>query len=220
MRGVFQDLVGNQYGRLTVVKRVFVDGAVGAHWQCICECGKSPEKPIGTNRLLKGITQSCGCLMVERVKKSNTKHGYYGTPTYIVWRNMWARCTQPKHKSYEHYKSFVPCSRWEKFENFLIDMGERPAGKTLDRIDNNKGYSPENCRWADAYVQQGNTKRNIFLVIDGERLCLKAACRKVGVPYGLAKNRVHIGWTPEKAVFTPKTNKWRSNIVETNVKES
>jgi hypothetical protein len=214
MRGVFQDLMGQRFGKLTVVGRAKIPERQGWSWTCVCDCGKPVKKPIVTNSLITNRTQSCGCLMIERVKEANSTHNKTKTATYVVWKNMWARCTKPNHKSYERYKEFTPCKRWRKFENFLIDMGEKPEGMTLDRINNKKGYSPKNCRWADAFVQQGNTKRNIYVVVNGEKMCLKAACRKLDVPYGRAKRRVHNGWSPEDALLIPKTNRWRSFVVK------
>lgn len=204
MRGVFSNLIGKRFGRLVVndgpLKR---DGRQGAFWGCVCDCGGSPKAPIGTPQLLSGVTKSCGCLKVERIKSSNTTHGMTKSPEYIAWRLMWQRCTNPSHKSYEAYKGFVPVERWKSFEAFYMDMGDRPKGLTLDRIDNTKGYSPENCRWADAYTQQGNTKRNIYLELDGEKMCLKAACRKIGSSYTIAKARVRNGWDPYEAATAP-----------------
>ena len=204
MRGVFTNLVGRRFERLVVtggpVKR---DGRQGAFWNCLCDCGKVASVPIGTAQLLSGGTKSCGCLMVDRVKASNTRHGMTKSPEYIVWRQMWQRCVNPAHKSYQAYKGFTPVDRWKSFEAFYEDMGDRPDGLTLDRIDNTKGYSPENCRWADPYTQQGNTKRNIYLEIDGEKMCLKAACRKIGSSYKIAKARVYKGWAPYEAATTP-----------------
>jgi len=210
MRGIFTNLVGQRFGRLTVIAQHSIKGKPGAFWQCICDCGKASSKYIGTNRLIQGKTQSCGCLMIERVKEANSTHRQTKTPTYVAWRLMWQRCTNPKHKSYESYKNFTPCVRWKAYENFLMDMGTRPDGMTLDRIDNEKGYAPENCRWADIFTQQGNTKRNIYVLLDGEKVCLKEACRRTGMPYHRAKNRVRNGWSPFDAATKPKTNKWEN----------
>jgi len=218
MRGVFTDLTGQKFNRLTVVGLDKTVKKQGAHWCCVCDCGTVLLKSVDTNRLIHGKTKSCGCLMIERVKQANTTHGMTLTPTYIVWRVMWARTANKKHKSYQRYKKFVPVDRWKSFENFLADMGERPSGMTLDRIDNSRGYSPDNCRWADAYTQQANTKKNIYVLLDGEKLCLKEACRRTGMPYGRAKNRVRSGWSPLDAVTKPKTNKW-NNTSKTKLDE-
>lgn len=204
MRGLFSDLTGKSFGRLSVLGAVKVEGKSGIFWDCICSCGGKPSKPINSHSLISGKTISCGCYKIERIKQANSTHKQTKTPTYYSWKLMWQRCTNPSHKSYEAYKNFVPCHRWRSYENFLIDMGTRPSGHTLDRIDNTKGYEPSNCRWADAYTQQGNTKRNIYVQVDGQVLCLKAACRLKGVSYQMAKARVRSGWSPLDAITKPK----------------
>ena len=215
MKGVFTDLTGMRFGRL-VVKNQAKHSGRGAKWDCVCDCGNQSKKPITTNSLLQLKTQSCGCLMVERVKASNSTHRLTKSPTYICWRLMWQRCTNPNHKSYHAYKNFTPCDRWKSFENFFEDMGFRPDGLTLDRIDNTKGYSPDNCRWADVFTQQGNTKRNIYVEIDGEIMCVKAACRKLGTNYARAKSRIWKGWAPIDAI----TKKSRYELIADKKQES
>ena len=142
--------------------------------------------------------------MIEQVKKSNTTHGLTKTRTYVSWRSMWQRCTDPSHKSYESYKNKTPVDRWKSFEMFLLDMGERPKGMSLERIDNSKNYSPENCKWATNKDQQLNRDITIALVINGVRMSMREACRTLDVGYGMAKSRVHKGWNPYDAVLTPK----------------
>lgn len=209
MQGIFNNLIGKKSGKLTVVGGPLkLNEKNGAYWVCICECGQYTKKPICSNSIITEKTKSCGCLKIEMIKKANSTHKKTLTPTYISWRLMWARCTNKNHKSYLRYKDFKPIDRWKSFENFLFDMKERPIGKTLDRIDNKKGYYPENCRWADAYTQQGNTKRNIYLYLNGEKICLKAACRKLGTDYGRAKNRVKRGIDPYDAATKPKGYKF------------
>ena len=204
MRGIAQNLVGTRSGKLVVIDGPFKrEGMSGFFWQCKCDCGNLVDHYIGTNQILKSKAKSCGCFMVEQVKKSNTTHGLTKTRTYVSWRSMWQRCTDQNHKSYEAYKNKTPVDRWKSFELFLEDMGERPPKTSLERIDNAKPYSPENCKWATVFEQQQNRSTNIFVEIDGKKFCLKEACRLKNVNYGRAKNRVRIGWNPIDAIMLP-----------------
>lgn len=205
MRGVFQNLIGKKSGRLTVIDGPFNrDGKQGKFWLCQCDCGKTLDNLISSNLLIHEKTQSCGCFMVEQVKKSNTTHGLTKTRTYVSWRSMWQRCADPSHKSYEYYKDKTPVDRWKSFEMFLLDMGERPKGMSLERIDNSKNYSPNNCKWATNKDQQLNRGATIALVIGGVKMSMKEACRTLGVNYQLVKARVYKGWNPYDAIETPK----------------
>lgn len=205
MRGVFQNLIGTKSGKLTVIDGPFNrESKQGKFWLCQCDCGKTLDHYIGSNQIIKNKSQSCGCFMVEQVKKSNTSHGLTKTNTYISWRSMWQRCTNPLHKSYNYYKTKTPVDRWKSFDMFLLDMGKRPKGMSLERIDNDKNYSPENCKWATNKDQQLNRDATIALVIDGVKMSLKESCKTLNVGYSMAKGRVYKGWDPYDAVLTPK----------------
>lgn len=122
------------------------------YWECKCECGQVKFVQPGN---LQRTSRSCGC------QKGNRKHGHAtGTisPTYSVWRSMIQRCTNPKEQAFKHYgaRGITVCAEWMKFENFLRDMGERPAGTEIDRKNNSLGYCKENCRWADRFTQARN----------------------------------------------------------------
>lgn len=216
MRGVTQDLTGQKFGRLTVTGKCKVEGRSGLAWHCQCDCGKPTSKPIVTSSLLRLTTQSCGCLMVERVKETNSTHKLTLSPTYISWKSMWSRCTYKKHKSYKYYKNFVPVDRWKVFENFLHDMGQRPSlNHSLDRIDNSKGYFPENCRWSSRFEQQFNRDVTIVVEINGQSLSLRQAAIINNINYGTVKRRVRSGISPIDAVTKPVRSKFRSNDLNT-----
>jgi hypothetical protein len=121
-------------------------------WDCKCQCGK--HILVTSGALKAGDKKSCGCK--TKAETSGT-HGLYGTKTHNSWRTMRDRCLSPTHKSYEHYKDVPVDARWVgSFEAFYADMGERPNGTTLDRIENSLGYTKNNCRWANAMIQNQN----------------------------------------------------------------
>ena len=165
--GRFIDLTGQKFGRLAAIKRADKHTS-HAVWLCVCECGN--EVLVRSCHLRSGHTQSCGCLQKERTSEASIKHGHNTknkrTPEYNIWAMMIQRCENPKNKNYPDYggRGVTVCERWKTFENFLADMGERPSpNHSLERVDNNKGYSPENCIWADKTIQARNqrtSKRN------------------------------------------------------------
>ena len=154
MGRLFKDKTGQRFGRL-VVKELISKKPV-AKWVCVCDCGN--ETKVWGGHLKSGVTRSCGCLLTDSNKENNTTHGMTKSRTYKSRRSMKSRCTFPCMPNYKYYggKGIKFDTKWNNFDNFLSDMGERPEGTSLDRIDNNKDYSKENCRWSDAKTQANN----------------------------------------------------------------
>jgi hypothetical protein len=173
---------GAVFGRLTVVeespKR---QGERAVLVRCFCGI----EKVVRFSNLRSGNSLTCGC------KQHPPKHGHYGSPTYRSWLHLIQRCTSSNPKCIKDYSargiSFDPA--WKRFENFLADMGERPAGKTIERIDNDGPYTKANCRWATVAEQMRNTRRNRFVLINEKQLCLAEAARTIGADSGTIRQR-------------------------------
>jgi len=196
------NLLGQRFGRWQVLSQAHLTDD-GMRWNCVCDCGT--EKSVLCKHLMLGQSKSCGCLGRERQIARQTKHGASKSAEYKIWRSMRGRCNNPKHPSYHRYggRGITVCSAWDKsFEQFLADMGKRPADKqSIDRIDNDKGYEPGNCRWATVVEQCNNTSVNRHIEVQGEVFTLAEAGRRFGIrPLTIAK-RIRNGMSPDAAVL-------------------
>ena len=190
------DLVGQRYGRLTVLNRA---GSFGRHsaWECACDCGNS--KVVRANSLRRGNTRSCGCIVSEG---NSTRHGQHRSKTYKIWSGMKQRCLCVSNANFSRYggRGITVCERWLVFENFIADMGEKPAGMSLDRIDNDGNYEPGNCRWATIKTQARNMRSNVRWTHNGECLTIAEWAERAGIDRTLLRNRVARGWSIEEAM--------------------
>ena len=157
------DLTGKEFGRWKVLYRS-EERAKDNRKKYICECSCGTVKEVDGRNLSNGTSISCGCYSIEKVVERFTTHGLTGTTTYRTWAIMKDRCTNPKSGEYENYgaRGIGYDPKWELFEGFLEDMGERPDGLSLDRIDVNGNYCKENCRWADQGVQSHGRRKLIY----------------------------------------------------------
>lgn len=178
-----QCYVGQKFGRWSVVGD---EVKLGHHYAYECECECGTRKIIRSYQLRSGKSLSCGCYRFERISETNTSHGMTNTPEFSSWSSMRERCYTNNRKDAASYysKGITVCDRWrgkEGFTNFYKDMGKRPKGKTLDRIDCNGNYTPENCRWATPKEQSNNRSSNVRIEFEGSTYSAAELGKRFGV---------------------------------------
>lgn len=203
--GSFNDIAGERFGLLTVIERVGNKNHQ-TQWLCQCECGN--KTVVGRNNLLKGRTQSCGCLKHRPAK--NKTHGQSKTRLYYVWRNMLNRCYNEKVSDYHNYggRNIVVCDEWKNdfqaFSSWAFENGYDATAKrgvsTLDRIDSNGNYEPSNCRWVNGSVQANNKRSNHAIEYKGIVMSMRQVSDASGIPYSALRKRIlSLHWDVEKA---------------------
>lgn len=203
------DLKGKRFGKLTVIEKAPNKG-VKTTWLCNCDCGNTTI--ARTNCLRKGQTKSCGCLITEVLKERNTRHGMYGIRLYRVWHSMKIRCYAENNSSYARYggRGITICDEWLDFKNFYdwsiengyiedADFGEC----TLDRMDNDGNYCPENCRWISMKQQQRNKRSNHLITHNGETKTIAEWAEEFQISPSVINTRLYRGWNEIKALTTP-----------------
>jgi hypothetical protein len=200
-----KDLVGSRFGRWLVLELVSIAPRI---WRCVCDCGVI--RVVAGSNLRSGGSTSCGCFRDEIAMGRGRTHGHAGlgkaSRTYRLWASMLHRVRNKNNRSRAIYfdRGIGVCDRWLKFENFISDMGERPSpDHTIDRIDNDKGYSPENCRWATSKQQARNRRNNRFVEAFGERLTIAEWAERFGIKAHTIRGRLDDGWPTEVAVSRP-----------------
>jgi hypothetical protein len=199
-----KDLAGRRFGRLLAL------GAASAGpvcWHCVCDCGK--ECIVEARCLSQGATRSCGCLAAEHNRKNglrSRKHGRSLSSVYRVWHQMVRRCTNPRTHNWARYggRGITVCERWKEFSAFIADMGECPPGHSLERINNEGSYSPENCRWATPKEQSSNMRTNRRITAFGETLHVSEWSRRLGIRGTTIHGRLKTGLDGEAALTRPR----------------
>lgn len=199
--GKIEDLKGMRYGKLTVIKFVEINKNHRASWLCKCDCGK--EKLVASHDLKHGI-KSYGCLKKENKVLNKRIHN--------IWGNMVARCYNPQNKRYHDYggRGIAICDEWRKrYKNFEIWSFQNGYSEelTIDRINNDKGYEPNNCRWITRKENSRNTRRNNFITIMGNKKTISEWAEIYKIHESTISARIKRGWNKEKAVTTPIKNK-------------
>ena len=174
-------------------------------WLCRCDCGADYIAAHGP--LTRGDIKSCGCQHFALISQANRRHGNCKHPLFRVYASMVRRCHDKRNKSFAYYggRGITVCERWRNdFVAFASDMGERPTGASLERVDNSKGYSPDNCRWASRREQMRNTRHNVNITFAGQTMCMKAWADAVGISLQTLATRLNRhGWSAERALTTP-----------------
>ena len=205
-----QDLTGLRFGRLTVLsyaeRHPSAGGSRSAYWLCKCDCGK--EKIVNGNHLKSGAIKSCGCLHKETLP--NVKHRLSDSRLYSIYKDMYRRCYNRKNKSYPEYgeRGIRVCAEWRGVDNFVNfytwAMTHGYADNlTIDRIDFDGDYSPENCRWVDIYQQANNKRNKVNITIDGVTKTRAEWCREYGINYRTVCTRMSKGIDPVSAITMP-----------------
>lgn len=206
----FEDITGERFSRLTVVRCVRIARKRSdppTMFECVCDCGKTTIVRISS--LVTGHTKSCGCLQVEAAiaqGKKNRRHGMVGTRIYNIWWAMRKRCTNPKAINYANYggRGINICDRWSNFDNFMADMGLPPTeNHSIDRIDSDGNYEPNNCQWSTPIDQANNQRGNRVLTFNGESKTVAEWARSTGISRYSIYARINAGWEIEKALTTP-----------------
>lgn len=208
------EMIGRKFNRLTVLSEFKKNGSY--FYNCKCDCGNDVHV-LGMH-LRDGHTKSCGCLQKETIINRSTVHGLNKTPEYYSWQGMLSRCYYQKHIEYANYggRGISVCRRWKNsFQNFIDDMGFKPSGNhSLDRINTNEGYSPDNCRWATRAEQSLNRTDNHRLEFNGRNLTIKEWSNETGFKMSTICNRINrCGWSIERSLTEKPINYKRKNII-------
>ena len=204
------DLTNKRFGKLIAVEKVGKDKARNILWRCKCDCGN--EVIAKACELNRGHCHSCGCYQKERASEANKIHGKSHTKLHYVWTDMLKRCDNPNHHAYKWYggKGVKVCNKWKEyisFEKWAFENGYK-YGLTIDRIDGNGDYCPENCRWATRKEQSNNLSSCVYFDFMGERLNITQFCTKYDVSaghfYKIARKNINIQ-TLMKCIVTSKS---------------
>lgn len=208
------EIIGKQYGRLTVVSYCGTDKQRSKLFKCKCECGN--EITTRKSRIINGGVKSCGCLVTDVWSKMKYKHGYARKDKYNrlygIYSHMIDRCHNSKNPSYKNYgeRGIFVCDQWlenvDLFMKWAMENGYED-NLSIDRIDNNKGYSPDNCRWVGRTEQANNKRNNIILKYNGKTKTLPEWSREIEMPQKTLRSRYYMGWSDKEIIETPINGK-------------
>lgn len=199
--------VGMRFGRMVVVsysEPIFYQDKC----ECLCDCGR--RKRVYIKSLTSGKTSSCGCLAIERTRQFHTIHGESiknnKSPEYRTWSGILSRCLNKSNPGYKRYggRGIIVCERWmDSFSNFLLDMGRKPIGCSIDRIDNDGNYEPSNCRWSNSKEQSNNTSANHIIEFNGTKKTIQQWAEYYGMNHYTLRRRIRENWPIEKCFAEP-----------------
>ena len=194
--------IGTQFNRLAFIGIADKKD----YWLFQCFCG-SPPKAIYRYNVIKNNTKSCGCYHKQRIQKTFVKHGSarvgQKTKGFRAWCHMRARCDNSSNKDYAHYggRGIAYCASWSKFENFINDMGEPILGDTIERLDVNAGYCPDNCIWLSHKLQNRNKRNTKLLTYNGQTKSMAEWADELGIKYSTIRSRLRYGWSDSEALI-------------------
>lgn len=201
-----RNLTGQVFGFLTV-ERPSESRNGKTFWMAVCVCGNRKEVQASElTRKRGGRAPSCGCMTRQLQSRARTTHGKTHTAMYYTWRAMIDRCRLPSHAAYHNYggRGIGVCERWQRFENFYADMHAGYAkGLTLDRRDNEAGYSPGNCRWVDRKTQANNKRGNVWILTPRGRMTVSQAAETFGIGVTTILYRISAGWPEHLLLIAP-----------------
>jgi len=206
-----KNLIGQKFGRLTVIEFAGTDAHNNALWRCVCSCNNA-ETIVKSQYLLSGDTNSCGCIYKETRKTINKTHGVSRTRLYGIWADIKERCLNPNNLGYCHYggRGITICEDWcNSFENFQqwAQINGYSIVLEIDRINNDAGYSPNNCRWVTKKQNCRNRRNSVNLTINNATKTLVEWCEHFNINYKCAHKRLTLGWDAEKALTTPSNKR-------------
>lgn len=203
-------MIGKRFGKLKVIKKVGVDNNRFITWLCECDCGN--KVVVRGSNLRTGNTKSCGCVRKENTKMLNFVTGMSNSRLHRIWSGMKSRCFNPNAKHYHRYggRGITVCEEWrhqfKPFYDWAMSHGYTDE-LTIDRIDNDGNYCPENCRWVTVKEQSRNMSKNRFVNFRGETLCVADLAIKYNISSSVLLGRINRNWDIERALTTPVIRK-------------